>query len=315
MNFIREIFAIPFGYVIGFFYDMSGNYLLSLFLMTLVVKLILLPFSVKQQNSMVKSQRMQPKIRRIREKYANNQAKMNEEMNALYAREGYGSMTGGCSSMLVQLPVMMGVYLVNYRILDFVLKIPKDVIAVITEAVQKLPDFENNARNTYQIQLIAIERFNELDLTGVESTYIDKINGFIDKFTLFGVNLYETPNVKMGATLLWLIPVLTGVSSLMIAVYSYIKQKKTNPEMAKNPSMGCMTLMSPAMSIYFSFLFPASVGVYIIMSSFLSFFQTIILGVTHSPKKVLARTMVKETINRRAREKVLKTAADKKDDE
>lgn len=314
MDAIREIFSIPFGYVIGFFYDISGNYILSLFLMTLFVKLILLPFSVKQQNAMAKSQRIQPKIRRIKEKYANNQKRMQEEMNALYQREGYGSMTGGCSSMLIQFPIMMGVYFVNYKILSYVLRIPDEVVTVITEAVKKLPDFDNNARSLYQIELIAIEKFNQLDLTGVPAETVTKIQEFIDKFTVFGVNLYETPNTKMGMTLLWLIPILTGVTSLMMALYSYLKQRKTNPEMAKNPSMGCMTLMSPAMSIYFSFLFPASVGVYIIMSSFLSFIQMVVLGITHSPKKVLAKVMVGETINQRAKEKVLKKVAEKSDD-
>ena len=80
--------------------------------------------------------------------------------------------------------------------------------------------------------------------------------------------------------------------------------------MAKNPSMGCMSLMSPAMSIYFSFLFPASVGVYIIMSSALSFIQMLITNKVFTPKKVLAKTMVDETINRRAREKIFKNVAE-----
>ena len=82
-----------------------------------------------------------------------------------------------------------------------------------------------------------------------------------------------------------------------------------NPEMANNPSMGCMTFMSPALSIWFSFLFPASVGVYIIMSTVLSFIQMIVLNNTHSPKKVLARLMVDETINSRAKEKIIKNVA------
>ena len=114
MDFIREVFSIPFGYLIGFFYEVSNNYILSLLLMTICVKLILLPSSIKQQKGMVKTQRMQPKIKRIREKYAGNQQKMNEAMNELYAKEGYSSMTGGCSGMLIQFPIMMGVYFVNY---------------------------------------------------------------------------------------------------------------------------------------------------------------------------------------------------------
>ena len=310
MEFIREIFSIPFGYLIGFFYSISGNYLLSLLFMTICVKLILLPSSIKQQKSMAKSQRMQPKIKRIKEKYGSNQQKMQEEMNALYAREGYSAMTGGCTSMLIQFPVMMGVYLVNYRILSYVLRIPENVLETIKAAVRALPEFASNKRGEYQIELMAIEYFDKLDKSQIPADVVDKIEVFIDKFSLFGVDLALTPNVKMGATLLWLIPILTGVTSLLMAVYTYLRQIKTNPEMANNPSMGCMSLMTPVMSVWFSFMFPASVGVYIIMSSFLSFIQMIALYQIYSPKKVLAKTIVDETINRRAREKIIKNVAE-----
>lgn len=312
MNFIREIFSIPFGYLIGFFYELSDNYILSLLLMTICVKLILLPSSIKQQKGMAKTQRMQPKIRRIKEKYAGNQQKMNEAMNELYSREGYSSMTGGCSSMLIQLPIMMGVYLVNYKILDYVLKIPDEILEVIKNAVRALPeDVIGKVSNLeYQIELLAIQHFDKLDKTGIPVEVISKIEAFKENFNLFGIDLSRTPSTDMGRDLLWLIPILTGVTSLMIGIYSWLRQKKTNPEMAKNPSMGCMSLMSPAMSIYFSFLFPASVGVYIIMSSALSFIQMLITNKVFTPKKVLAKTMVDETINRRAREKIFKNVAE-----
>jgi len=317
MNFIREIFSIPFGYLIGFFYEISDNYLLSLLLMTICVKLILLPSSIKQQKGMVKTQRMQPKIKRIKEKYAGNQQKMNEAMNELYAKEGYSSMTGGCSGMLIQFPIMMGVYFVNYKILDYVLKIPEDVLNIIKDAVRALPeDVIGKVSNLeYQIELLAIQHLDKLDLTGVPVEFIEKIQLFKDNFTLFGIDLSRTPDTKMGMDLLWIIPILTGVTSLMMGVYTWLRQKKTNPEMANNPSMGCMSLMTPAMSIYFSFLFPASVGVYIIISSFLSFIQMIITNKVLSPKKLLAKQMVDETINRRAREKVLKSVSEKKNEE
>ena len=317
MNFIREIFSIPFGYLIGFFYEISDNYLLSLLLMTICVKLILLPSSIKQQKGMIKTQRMQPKIKRIKEKYAGNQQKMNEAMNELYAKEGYSSMTGGCSGMLIQFPIMMGVYFVNYKILDYVLRVPEDVLNVIKDAVRALPeDVIGKVSNLeYQIELLAIQHLDKLDLTGVPVEFIEKIQLFKDNFTLFGIDLSRTPDTKMGMDLLWIIPILTGITSLMMGVYTWLRQKKTNPEMANNPSMGCMSLMTPAMSIYFSFLFPASVGVYIIISSFLSFIQMIITNKVLSPKKLLAKQMVDETINRRAREKVLKSVSEKKNEE
>ena len=312
MDFIREVFSIPFGYLIGFFYEISDNYILSLLLMTLCVKLVLLPSSIKQQKGMVKTQRMQTKIRRIREKYAGNQQKMNEAMNELYAKEGYSSMTGGCSGMLIQLPVMMGVYFVNYKVLDYVLKISDSSLEIIKNAVRALPEevVGKVSNLEYQIELLAIQHFDKLDLSGVSAAEISKIENFIENFRLFGVDLSRTPDTKMGWDLLWLIPILTGLTSLAMGIYTWLRQKKTNPEMANNPSMGCMSLMTPAMSIYFSFLFPASVGVYIILSSFFSFIQMLIMNKVFSPKKVLAKTMVDETINRRAREKIFKNVAE-----
>lgn len=309
-EFIYNVFSVPFGYIIGFFYDISNNYVLSLLLMTICVKLVLLPSSIKQQKGMVKTQRMQPKIKRIREKYAGNQQKMNEAMNELYAKEGYSSMTGGCSSLLIQFPIMMGVFAVNYRLLSYVLKIPKDVIEILKAEVLKLSELTTYEKSELRLELTAITHFDELDLSAVPAEVVTKINEFIDNFQFLGIDLSRTPDTKMGWDLLWLIPILTGVTSLMMGIYTWLRQKKTNPEMANNPSMGCMSLMSPAMSIYFSFLFPASVGVYIIMSSVFSFIQMLIMNKVFSPKKVLAKTMVDETINRRAREKIFKNVAE-----
>lgn len=325
-DFIRDVFSVPFGYLIGFFYDISNNYLFSLLLMTICVKLILLPSSIKQQKSMVKTQRMQPKLKRIREKYAGNQQKMQEAMNELYSREGYSSMTGGCLPLLIQFPIMMGVYSVNYKLLSYVLRIEESVLNIIKDAGRTLeaytsliPDSGNTSNAEYRLESIIIEHFDTLvadgKLSSVPQEIISEIKTFIDNFTIFGVNLSRTPDINMGWNLLWLIPILTGITSLAMGIYTYIRQKKTNPEMAKNPSMGCMSLMTSAMSIYFSFLFPASVGVYIIISNVLSFIQMVITNKVFAPKKMLAKSMVDETINRRARERILKNSAEKINDE
>ncbi len=313
MEFIREVFSIPFGYLIGFFYSLTDNYILSLLFMTIAVKLVLLPSSIKQQKGMAKSQRLQPKIRRIKEKYANDQKKQQEAMNELYSKEGFSSMTGGCLPLLITLPVMMGVYSVNYKLLSYVLRIPSDIITKLTNMAQALPNLTTYEKQDFRHELTVISHWNELDLSGIPAEYVNKITDFTQKFRFLGMNLEQTPNAK-DFNILWLIPILTGVASLLMAVYSLIRQKKTNPEMAKNPSMGCMTFMSPAMSIWFSFLFPASVGVYIIMSTVLSFVQMIALNHLYSPKKVLARLMVDESINHRAKEKILRNVAETLDD-
>lgn len=76
--------------------------------------------------------------------------------------------------------------------------------------------------------------------------------------------------------------------------------------------MGCMMLLTPAMQIYFAFIFPTVVGIYVIMSTVVSFAQMVVLNITHSPQKVLAKLMVEETVERRSKEANIKKIAEMK---
>ena len=85
-------------------------------------------------------------------------------------------------------------------------------------------------------------------------------------------------------------------------VYSHIKQKKSNPAMANNPMMGCMTFVMPLFSLYFVVNYPAGIGIYWIASSIFGFLTTVIIGHFYNPKKMIAKLMVDETIERRSKE-------------
>ncbi|MBE6816002.1 MAG: YidC/Oxa1 family membrane protein insertase, partial [Ruminococcaceae bacterium] len=128
---------------------------------------------------------------------------------------------------------------------------------------------------------------------------------FAEKFKFLGLDLSVTPDAK-DPSAYWLIPILACVTALFSSLYMYLKQRKQNPEMAKNPAMGCMTFMSPAMSLMFTFMFPTGVGVYWIISNILSFFQQIFTSFVYSPKKVIAQQMVDETVLRRSKENTTK---------
>ncbi len=314
MNKLYEILGIPFGFVISIFYALSGNYLVSIFCLMIIVKLCLLPSSIKQQKSIAMQQRLQPKLRRLREKYGNDQQRLQQETQALYQREGFSAMGGGCLPLLIQFPVMIGLYQVNYHPFSMVLRIPSTVVASLKEAVLPLLT-ESEAKSSFRLELYALQHWNSLDKSAIEGLtpeLINKIQDFMAKFTFMGLDLAHTPQVK-SFDAYWAIPIITGVIALGMSVYSLIRQRKTNPEMAKNPSMGCMMLFTPAMQIYFAFLFPTSVGIYIIMSSAISFLQMIVLNHLYSPKKVLAKAMVEETIYRRSKENNTKKIKELKD--
>jgi len=303
MNKLYEILGIPFGFVISLFYAWSGNYLVSIFCLMLIVKICLLPSSIKQQKSIAMQQRLQPKLRRLREKYGNDQQRLQQETQELYQREGFSAMGGGCLPLLIQFPVMIGLYQVNYHPFSMVLRIPSAVVESLKNAVLPLLS-ETEAKSTFRLELYALQHWDSLDKSAIEGLtpeLINKIQEFMSKFEFMGLDLAHTPQFK-EFNIYWVIPIITGVIALAMSVYSLIRQRKTNPEMAKNPSMGCMMLFTPAMQIYFAFLFPTSVGIYIIMSSAISFLQMIVLNHLYSPKKVLAKAMVEETVYRRSKE-------------
>ena len=78
--------CIPFAWLVRFFYELTSSYGAAIILFTLVIKLIMLPFQMKSKKSMLRMNRMSGKIQEIQKKYANNQLKMQEEMQKFYQR-------------------------------------------------------------------------------------------------------------------------------------------------------------------------------------------------------------------------------------
>ena len=314
MNAFRDILATPFGWLLSFFYEVSGNYLLSLIVITLIMKLVLLPLSVKQQKNSAKQMRLQAKVNKIRQKYASlgreGQMKISQETQELYQREGFNASTAGCLPMGLQLIVMLGLYGAIYSPLTRVLHISSEAVSVREGILKTLPGQDK----VTQIELGIMNKFSEIvpqigENTAVTQQNIADIQTFIDKFKVFGIPLTEYPKdwETVGGILL-LIPILAGVTSLFTALYTYLKQRKTNPEMAKNPAMGCMTLMSPLMSLFFSFSFSAGIGVYWIISNILAFIQIVALDIFIKPDEIIAGEMIDETVQRRSREESIKKA-------
>ena len=103
------IFAKPIGYLLMGIYKLVGNYGLSLIILTFIVKLVLYPLYAKQIKSSASMAEMSQKSQDIQRKYANDREKMNEEIQKLYAESGFNPMSG-CLPMLIQFPVIMGLF-------------------------------------------------------------------------------------------------------------------------------------------------------------------------------------------------------------
>ena len=103
------IIAKPIGYLLALIYKLVGNYGVSLIILTVIVKLVLYPLYAKQIKSTANMSDMSEKSKEIQKRYANDREKMNEEMQKLYAESGFNPMSG-CLPMLIQFPIIMGLF-------------------------------------------------------------------------------------------------------------------------------------------------------------------------------------------------------------
>ena len=96
------------GQIVEVFYGFTGDYGIAIVMITLVIKLLLLPLNIKQRAQLERQKEVSQKVAEIQKKYANNQNRMNEELQKVYAENGFGSM--GCLSTFIQMPIMIGLY-------------------------------------------------------------------------------------------------------------------------------------------------------------------------------------------------------------
>jgi len=105
--------------LLRWFYDITGVWGVAILLLTVVVKLVTLPLTLKQISSMKRMKEIQPEIKKIKEKYGDDKVKQGQEMQALFARSGVNPLAG-CLPMLVQFPIWIALYSMLSTAVDLV---------------------------------------------------------------------------------------------------------------------------------------------------------------------------------------------------
>lgn len=101
--------AAPLFWVLEWLYKLTGNWGWAIILLTVLIKAIFFPLSAASYKSMAKMRVLTPKLMKIKETYADDRARMNQEMMELYKREKINPL-GGCLPILVQIPVFIALY-------------------------------------------------------------------------------------------------------------------------------------------------------------------------------------------------------------
>ena len=311
-----------FGWLLKSLFNLFGNnYLLTLFLFAVIIKVLLLPFGIKQQKNSIKQAKMRPKEMAIRKKYAGRndrvtQTKMQEEIMKLYQEENFSPMSG-CLPLLIQMPVLFALYGVIIKPLTYISSLGKDLSAKLISAYDAISEgVVNNYSQIELIQKLPEEGFAEklgaefAKLTeGMTVAPWEEIQAELlslrDSFTVFGIDMTVRPQFKMDIYIL--IPILTFVfayfSTKIIRKFTYQPSSGVNPDQAR--SLAMMDWMMPLMSVWISFNVSSAIAVYWMFQNVLGAVQQIALCKCY-PVPVITDEEMREA------ERLLKKNAEKK---
>ena len=267
MNVFEMLITTPLGYILSFIYDLVQNYGWAVIIFTVITKLIILPLTLKQQKSMSKMQQVRPLMDHIQAKYKDDPQRLQQETMKIYKEYGI-SPAGGCLPLLIQFPIIIGLYQVINRPLSFILHLPQDAVAKI------MTMYGADAKNV-SAQIAVCEKMDPAAVMQELGIAVDKLN-----FNFFGLNLSQIPNIQF-LNWFWLIPILAAGTAYLS---SYVMRKIQGTTQQQEGSMKVMNMMMPLMSAYFCFILPAGVGLYWISSNVIQIAQSIVLDKIYSKK-------------------------------
>ena len=137
MNNFFGLFAKIIGPVLALIYTLVKNYGVSIIILTFLIRLLLIPLYSKQMKYTAKMSEIQPVIKDIQTRYANNKEKMNEEMQKIYQQYGV-SPTSGCLPMLIQMPIIFGLFMLLRQPLTYMTA--PEMVTAVHEGFFWIPD-------------------------------------------------------------------------------------------------------------------------------------------------------------------------------
>jgi len=289
-----DFITVPLGQFLYFVYNTIAfkNYGMAVIVFTIIIKLVLLPLTIKQYRSTSKMQEIQPLIQDIQRRYKNDKEKMNQELMKVYQEHKYNPASG-CLPMLIQLPVILSLYWVINQPLKFLLRKSAEQIAALEEYVVNA--IGETAR-TYISEIQIVNYFNDhiSELSNVSELLqpSELIN-----FNFLGINLGLIPTIDtsrlFGSEAVVYLPLL--LIPILAVVTTYFSTKLVTPSASENKNndaaagtQSTMALIGPLMTLFFSFQLPAGVGLYWIVSNVFQIFQQLYINKYVLRKKEVA---------------------------
>lgn len=262
-----QFIANIFGYLLEWLYNGIGqNYGIALILFTIVLRIILLPLTIKQQKSMKKTTELQGKMQEIQFKYKNNPELMNKEIMDLYKRENLSPFSG-CISSIVQILIILSVFYLVSRPLTYMKKIDPGIIENYRNEISA----ENDGKisNYYEIEIIQKKAAQDENI---------KVN-----MDFLGLDLSKVPSQNMTDMKVYIIPILYVISSIFSIRMTTGKTKKKEQNGSSEPDMTqqmnkSMSYMMPIMAVSIAFVAPLGLALYWLVSNILMILERIVIN-------------------------------------
>lgn len=286
-----SFFANIFGYVLQLLYNIVGNYGWAIILFSVLVKAIMIPISIKQQRTMKKNQKIQEEVKQIQFKYKNEPEKMNQEMMALYKREGMSPFSG-CLSSIIQIVLLFSVFLLVRQPLTYMVKMDTDVISKMENVITEQ---EEGNKDAYA-EIAVIQYVNNLDnKTSVSKDESFDMKEYAEQANLnmdfFGIDLSQVPKNNWKDFKVLIIPILYIISSFVSIRLSMNTNNKQNKEKKLitdgkeqeeekyNPmddANKTMVWMMPIMSVSIAAIAPLGLALYWLMNNILMIVERLV---------------------------------------
>ncbi len=288
-----------FGYLLNFLYELVNNYGIAIILFSIILRIILLPITIKQQKSMQKTNKIQGQLKSLQVKYKNNPEMLNKETMELYKREKISPFSG-CLSGIIQIIIILSVFYLVSQPLTYMKKANDnnpELKTVVEEYKNQVK--EGNSKTRY-IEIATIARMSEeyknIDdkINTVENNETEKndlVNkkGILEKLNInmefLGLDLSKVPNENLKDFTVYIIPLLYVVSSFIsIRITTSAQNKKKKDENKGKDEVDAMAQMSksmsymmPIMTLSIAFIAPLGLALYWFVSNVLMIAERFII--------------------------------------
>ena len=288
-----QFFANIFGYLLNFINNFVGNYGLAIILFNVLIKIIMLPLSIKQQRTMKKSTVLNEKIKVLQFKYKNDPEKLNREMMDLYKKENMSPFSG-CLSTIAQFILLISIFYMVRCPLTYMEKINNDQINTY---VQQLKDGGITVNQAYS----EIDIIRELDYLKEKMPEDEGLNKINLNMNFCGLDLSKIPQQNLNDWTVYIIPALYIISTFISMKITTSMQKKSkkndgviditekdekdSKEEEKNEmedmmeqSNKMMSWMMPIMSVSISLVAPLGLALYWLVNNILMIGERLVLN-------------------------------------